>query len=99
MRWAALAALAVLAMGGLALAEDGSVEWPVSSVEFAPLVVGGCGYGVLNCWCEGWIQYCWYYYCYPCWPFGCYSPCCNYWIAYAGPCGSPAPVKIDMYLK
>jgi hypothetical protein len=61
MRWAVLTALAVLAMGGLALAEDGSVEWPVSSVEFAPLVVGGCGYGVLNCWCEGWIQYCWYY--------------------------------------
>jgi len=32
MRWAALAALAVLAVGGLALAEDGSVEWPVSFV-------------------------------------------------------------------
>jgi hypothetical protein len=28
MRWAALAALAVLVVGGLALAEDGSVPWP-----------------------------------------------------------------------
>lgn len=74
MQWAVLVALAMVLVGGLAWAEDGSVPWPVAvSVEDAsPFQLQcGCGYDLIDCKCVwrwwGYHLCCIYICCYGFW--------------------------------
>lgn len=105
MRWAALAALAVLAVGGRALAEDGSVEWPVSVVESVELwnvsrsLGADCPPPMVHCDpCSGWYMRCCYYVWYPrgVWYIYCEPRALFCWWQ---PCDAPIPTRTRLQVE
>jgi hypothetical protein len=90
---AALVAVALMAPALGAPAPDGSVAWPGTPPEH----LEGCWVRAIYCWCNGYLQYCWFEHCIPGSVYcGYLCPTCSVYVKLTGRCGDPVPVSIGL---